>query len=229
MKNNKYYKKSKRIEIPSLFIIGGILMIVVLIGLYLIGLYHSDNYINENAINGYSYQDLKEKYTVVYEDEVYEFMNSAIFNSDKNIEDKREFIKLNCFTLYHSTNLKKFIHSIDESILTNNDKKYIQSQFQNKILLWDQDKLTNAWCLTPQDIYRLEENNNIDYWENFRKNFGNYGYHHYSKPIFNREKNIVIIEHSGQGDWLLGNGSIQLFKKENGKWKRILELDLWIS
>ena len=83
--------------------------------------------------------------------------------------------------------------------------------------------------MIPKDLYEVQEDDILDYWENFRKLYGNYGHHHYSKPIFNKEKNMVIIEHSGQGGWLLGSGDIILFRKEKGKWKLIKEQNLWIS
>ena len=91
--------------------------------------------------------------------------------------------------------------------------------------------MINVWCLTPKDkdLYKAQENDTTDYWENFREHFGNYSRFNYSKPIFNKEKNIVVIEHSGQGDWLWGSGVILLFIKMNDKWKLIKEHNLWIS
>ena len=105
----------------------------------------------------------------------------------------------------------------------------MKSQFVSQTLLWDQNKLINVWCLTPKDLYKVQENDTIDYWENFRELFGNYGHHNYSKPIFNKDMTIVVIEHSGQGDWVWGSGDILLFRKENDEWILIKEYNLWIS
>jgi len=156
-------------------------------------------------------------------------MNYTLFGADSLIDNRREYIKLNCFSSKHSSDLKNFINSQPDSILTSQDKKFMKSQLANQTFLWDQDKFINVWCLTPKDLYKTKENDTIDYWENFRELFGNYGHHHYSKPLFNKDKTIIVIEHSGQGDWLLGSGSILLFRKENGKWKLLEERNLWIS
>jgi hypothetical protein len=217
-------KKIRQLGVPNLYIIGVGLLIVVLIGFFLNGY---DDYRKTNA--GYSYDDLKDRNTVISEQEIYDFMNYTLFGADSVIDDRREFMKLNCFSLKHNTELKEFINTQPDTILTRHDKKFMKSQLENQFFLWDKDKLINVWCLTPKDFYKAQDNDTIDYWENFRELFGNYGHHHYSKPIFNKAKTIVVIEHSGQGDWLLGSGNILLFRKENGKWKFIKEQNLWIS
>jgi len=217
-------KKIRQLGVPTLYIMGAGFLIIILIGLFVNGY---GNY-RKNKIS-YSYEDLKSKNTVISEQEIYDFMNYTIFEADSVINDRREFMKLNCFSLKHSSELKKFINSQPETVLTIQDKKYMKSQIKNQIFLWDQDQLINVWCLIPKDLYEVQEDDILDYWENFRKLYGNYGHHHYSKPIFNKEKNMVIIEHSGQGGWLLGSGDIILFRKEKGKWKLIKEQNLWIS
>lgn len=218
------HRKIRQLGVSNLFIIGTGLLLVILIGLFLNSY---DDYRKTNA--GYSYDDLKNKYTVIYEQEIYEFMNYTLFGADSVIEDRREHIKLNCLSFKHSSSLKKFINSQTDTVLTSQDKKFMKSQLEYQTFLWDQGKLINVWCLTPKDFYKTEQNDTTDYWENFRENFGNYGRHNYSKPIFNKEKNIVVIEHSGQGDLLWGSGEILLFRKENDKWRLIKELNLWIS
>lgn len=220
----RYKKKKRQLGVPNLYIVGAGLLIVILIGFFLNGY---DDYRKTNA--GYSYDDLKKRNTVIYEQEIYDFMNYTLFCADSLIDDRREFMKLNCFSLKHSLDLKKFINSQPDSILTSHDIKFIKSQLAYQTFLWDQDKLINVWCLTLKDLYKTQENDTIYYWENFRELFGNYGHHHYSKPIFNKDKTIIVIEHSGQGDWLLGSGNILLFREENGKWKLIKEQNLWIS
>lgn len=217
-------QKIRQLGIPGFYIIGAGFLIVGLIGFFL------NDYKNYRETNlGYTYEDLKSRNLVIVEQEIYEFMNSNIFDVDSILVDKREFMKINCFTLKHSSDLRKFINSQTDSILTSYDKKFMKSQIENQTYLWDQDKLINVWCLTPRDLNKVQETDTLDYWGTFRKLFGNYGHHHYSKPIFNKDKNIVLIEHSGQGDWLIGSGNILLFRKENGKWKLIKEQNLWIS
>lgn len=218
------HKKIRQIGVPNLYIMGVGLLLVFLIGFFLNGY---SNYRKTNT--GYSYDDLKNKYTVISDPEIYNFMNYNLFGADSIIDDRGEFVKINCFSFKHSSDLKKFIGTQPDSVLTIQNQKFMKSQLQYQTLLWDQDKFINVWCLTPKELYKTQENDTIDYWENFRELFGKYGYHQYSKPIFNKDKSVLVIEHNGQGDWLLGSGTILLFRKENGKWKLLIEQDLWIS
>lgn len=199
---------------PNLYITGAGLLIIVLVAFFIYGY---DNH--RKRVSKYSYDDFKSRYTVISEPAVYDFMNYTLFKADTAFANRREFIKLNCFSIKHSSDLKKFINSQSSTILSFQDKKQLKSQIDKQTFLWDQSKLINVWCLTPKDLYQAGENETIDYWVNFRQLFGNYGHHHYSKPIFNKDKTVVVIKHSGQGDWLWGSSEILLFKKENGKWK----------
>lgn len=217
-------KKIRQLGVPSLYIIGIGLLIVVFVAFFLNGY---NDYRKTNV--EYSYNDLKSRNTVIAGQEIYDFMNYALFGADSVIDDRREFMKLNCFSFKHSSDLKKFINAQSDTVLTSQDKRFMRLQFDDQPFLWNQDKLINVWCLTPKDLYKLDKNDTTDYWENFREHFGNYGKHNYSKPIFNKAKNIAVIEHSGQGDWLWGSGEILLFRKVKGKWKLIKEHNLWIS
>lgn len=219
-KNSKVRQRG----VPSLFVIGTGFFIVVLMGLFLYG------YIDFHRKNAtFSYSDLKNKYPLVEGEEIYEFMNLTLFDSDSVIADSREHSKLVCLTLKHSAHLRKFINSLNDTVLTRKDKRFMKSQFVDQTFLWDQDKLINVWCLTPKDLAKVHDNDTSNYWENFRELYGNNGRDQYSRPIFNRNKTIVIIEHHGQADWLAGSARILLFRKEKGEWKLFKEKGLWVS
>lgn len=216
--------KFRQLGIPSFYVIGGGFAILILIGLFVL---NYDNYRKTNA--GYSYSDLKKRYNVITNNDTYDFLNYSLFGADSILSDSLEFIKINCFTLKHSSKLKSFINSISDTLLSPTDKKIMKSQLSSEVFLWDNEKLINVWCLTPKDLNKINQSDTTDYWEEFRANFGKYGRHYYSRPIFNQNKDICIIEHSGQGDWLLGSGDIFIFKKINEKWTSVKEKNLWIS
>tara|TARA_B100000809_G_C15041680_1_gene495765 strand:+ start:592 stop:1260 length:669 start_codon:yes stop_codon:yes gene_type:complete len=220
----KRNRKNNQLGIPNLYIVGGGFTIVMLIGLFML---NYDNYRKTNA--GYSYQDLKEKYNVISENEVYSFMNSTFFKTDSIISDSMEFTKVKCFSKKHSSELKSFIKSTNDTFLSSSEKKYMKNQLINEVYLWDNERFVNVCYLTPKDMYKINLSDTTDYWEECIVNFGNYGHHNYSKPIFNKKKTVCIIEHSGQGGWLFGSGDILLFKKINGNWVLIHEENLWIS
>ena len=94
-------KKIRHLGVSNLYIIGAGLLIVVLIGFFMNG-YH--DYRKVNA--GYSYDDLKNRNTVISEQEIYDFMNYTLFGADSVFDDRREFLKLNCFSFKHSSDLK---------------------------------------------------------------------------------------------------------------------------
>ena len=154
-----------------------------------------------------------EKYPVIKDIETYEFMNFTLFVASNIETDSLEFIKLNCFSLKHTSDLKSFISSSSDSLLSREDKKIMRQHLSNEVYLWDNKKMINAWCLIPKDFAKINHSDTIDYWEEFKTNFGNYGHHLYSKPVFNKDKSICVIEHRGQGGWLFGSGKILLFKK----------------
>lgn len=215
------HEKIRPFGVPNLYIIGPGLLTIVLLAFFMNGY---DHYRKKNA--GYSYDELKTRNIVISEQEIYDFMNYTLFGADSLIDDKRESMKLICFSLKHKPDIKRFIFSQPDTVLTTQDRKYMGSQCDSRIFLWDQNKLINVWCLTPKDLYEFNENDTTDYWEHFEKLFGNHGYHRYSKPILNQEKNIAVIAHSGREGWLGGIEEILLFKKENGKWKLVKELIL---
>ena len=118
MKKKLRHKKYRQLGVPSLLVVGGGLAIVILIGVFVL---NYDNYRKSNA--GYSYSDLMEKYPVIKDIETYEFMNYALFGASDIETDSMEFIKLNCFSLKHTSDLKSFVSSASDSLLSREDKK----------------------------------------------------------------------------------------------------------
>lgn len=159
---------------------------------------------------------------------VYEFMNTAIFTFESS--DRRELPKLDFRTIEYDPELKDFINSIDDSIISPRDKKYLIRHIVNKSLRWDRTKLSNVWCLTVTERRQTMVNNPEDHYGlEFMKHFGEGGLHSYSKPIFNRKRNIAIIEHHEYGGLLSASESILLFRKEAGKWILVREFYLMMA
>lgn len=70
------HKKIRQLGIPNLYIVGVGLLIIFLVGFFLNGY---DDYRKTNA--GYSFNDLKNKYTVISNQEIYDFMNYTLFGA----------------------------------------------------------------------------------------------------------------------------------------------------
>ena len=75
---------------------------------------------------------------------------------------------------------------------------------------------------------KIEEINNDNYWDNYRKLFGS-GKSSNSIPIFNKSKTVAIIQIESQGDYSLGFEAVLVYLKINGKWEYYSEKQLWIS
>ncbi len=130
--------------------------------------------------------------------------------------------------------------SILQPYLKPGDKPFMLEQIDSSVLIWNCDRLNTVICpdtnvvdsifsLPDKPIQSKEVLAFKDPWSIFRQVYGNYGLHSYSKPIYNQNRTIVIIEHSGVGGYTMGSGEIYIFKRDNSKWELIYELDLWIS
>ncbi|ASB50282.1 hypothetical protein CDL62_15300 [Alkalitalea saponilacus] len=175
-----------------------------------------------------TYSELKISHNLIEEDIVYEFMNET-FSSDSCLIDSFEYKKILCFTIGHSKEIIRFINELDDSIINSSEKKHMIGKISGESFLWDNSKLRNFWVLTPNDLNKIHNSVNTDYWDEFQRTFGNYGKHQYSKPIFNSSYSFAVIEHSGQGGWELGSGEIMAFVKIRGKWTFYSKKSLWIS
>ena len=201
------------------------LLIIFLCCLFLL------NYENHRKIRAsYSYADLRTQYQVIEDEIVYELINQVFL--DTKIVDSMKMWNINCFTFQHSYALKSFIKKTSDDLISQTDKKIMRRQLNNTIYLWDNKKLNNARCLIPKDYYivnQSNQNDSVDYWVNFRANFGYGGNNSFSKPIFNSDKSLAVVEYIGAVDWVVATNDILLFRKENGKWVLVKQQNLWVS
>lgn len=215
------FKKNKRKNyLTNIFIISlGFFLIVIFIN-HIYKFTH--NYIYS------TYDELKLTREVISENEIYDFLNEIYTDGDSIEKDSLKFRKLMCFSIPHSEPLINLIDELPDSIVDNDNRIYFKNQICKKTKLWDKDQLKNCWVLTPSDLKKIDELDDDNYWENYRKLFGS-GKSSNSVPIFNKSKTVAIIQVEGQGDYLLGFETIIVYLKINGKWKYYTEKQLWIS
>ena len=94
-----------------------------MVGLFLLnyGTYRTKN-------NGYTYKDLRGRNVVIEDEEIYEFMNYALFGAENIETDSMEFMKINCFSLRQGSNIESFIKAINDSLISRDDRKYMRNQ-----------------------------------------------------------------------------------------------------
>lgn len=222
MKHKRYIIDRRRTGNYNLIIVGCGFVILIYLACFMLC------YEKHIELPGPNYAELANRYEILDEPFVYDFMNQII--QSKSSSDSLEFIKLKCFVLPHSKNsIKNLIYSINDSILSRADKWNLIDNLSDEWLLWNKNKLKKIWVLSPLELDKLDESRHDDFWINFKKFYGKYGLHSYSKPLFNEDKTVAIIEHAGSGDWLLGSGDIYVFIKYQGKWILYDSKMLWIS
>lgn len=217
----KIFKKSKRKNhLINIFIIS--------FGFFIILVFTNQIYKSTYNYIYSSFDELKQNRDVISNTEIYDFINEIYSDNDSIEKDSLEFRKLMCFSIPHSETLVNLIDELPDSIVNIENKIHLKNQICTKTKLWDKDQLKNCWVLTPFDLKKIDEIDNDNYWENYRKIFGS-GKSSNSIPIFNKSKTVAIIQIESQGDYLLGYESILVYLKINGKWEYYTEKQLWIS
>ncbi len=219
----RYKQHTRRPDKNNLIIAGAGVLIVMMIAIIIF-----DYSIKNMHKSHLPYSELKQNYKLIEDDATYEFMNE-ILHVDSILLDSMEYTKIVCFSIGHSKDLKEFIKDLPDSIIDRSDKRYMINQLYPESLLWDNSKLKNCWILTPHDLNKISTSDVFDYWEEFRRIYGKYGEHSYSKPIFNKNKTVVVLEHIVQGDVLWGSDDIIAFIKKKGKWILLKNQNLWVS
>jgi hypothetical protein len=86
--------------------------------------------------------------------------------------------------------------------------------------------------IIPLDSIEVLDKHNREYnqfWDDYHKKYGNGGFRNISLPLFSIDKSTVIIKTGYSCGGLCGNGGIYIFRKINGKWKKINQLSEWVS
>ncbi len=219
----QYFQYKRNRTSFNLIIVGAGFVNVMLIVFYML---HYNNRLEEEKT--LSYNELKQTYPLISGEETYAFM-SAILDTPSFEMDTLLDNKIVCFSIEHTRNLRKFISALPDTVLSGKEKKFIKSQFSSENLLWDSSKLKHCRMLTPQDLSYINRSDTSEYWQEFERLFGYGGYNKYSKPIFNQNHTIAIIEHSGQVGSFVGMGELLFFKKIDECWILLITKNLWMS
>lgn len=113
-------------------------------------------------------------------------------------------------------------------ILTQKEKKHIKAKLrQLRELTWEDHLLPRARLLSRDTIqYYLKDR--ARGWQRMYDR-GISGYYTFSNPIFLRNKTLCIFQYDFSCGNLCGDGTIMIYRKENGKWKPYINLANWLS
>ena len=151
----------------------------------------------------------------VNDDFVYDFLNSYILKEDPMKKDKWRKIRIE--VIHHDQKWESYIQSID-SLLAPGDAEFMMDQITTRDLAWDCSKLNTVNCLDTRKVNAIFSNG-MNSWDIFRMEYGWGGIHRYSMPIYNKNKTVLLIEHSGSGGGTLGSCEVYIYKKLNCRLK----------
>ncbi|WGQ10136.1 hypothetical protein QG516_00515 [Pedobacter gandavensis] len=115
----------------------------------------------------------------------------------------------------------KLVFSKSERMLI--QKKIIALKFQNL-----PDQLFEGGKLLTSDSLKLYAEGNLDAWSNLNKN-KIYKYFMFSRPIFLRNNTICLFNYAQYCGFKCGIGKTAIYRKEHGRWRRLMVLSSWIS
>ncbi|WP_139785315.1 hypothetical protein [Chryseobacterium phocaeense] len=123
------------------------------------------------------------------------------------------------------------VHLKYDSVFSIKDSAYYKSQ--EKITLnfkLDTAKIRKTLqYVSDEDLSKLTENREKDFWTAFRSKFGHQCIRKFSVPFFNKEKTLCIVQNSVSCGYLNGSGYTAIYKKIKGKWVEVKIVEQWIS
>lgn len=132
-------------------------------------------------------------------------------------------------TLKYDSRVLDFIESVDDSVLSPIQKRELTNRISYETKIWDGDKLNDIKCLTTREIETaFGDREFMTSWDKFRKKY-NGGYHQLSDPIYDINKEFVIVQHMIACGDFCGEEEFILFKFVDGQWKEIKKESLWVS
>jgi hypothetical protein len=173
--------------------------------------------------------------TLISDADVYDLLNQTVFSGKEKYFQNKKLVILQQETFTHFENFNLNTLSSDTDIIDKKDVLFLMSQLTCKSYFWDNSKLKNVKCISTQEMKNFFNiPANIPKWkiagiiQNHQKKFkSKYGQEYpvrYSRPIFNKEKNLAIMQLDTRN-----NGTLVIFKKINNCWKIIKNEELWIS
>lgn len=209
-----------KIKNYNFYIVGCLFFLMILTGIFLLD---STEYEYQIEI---PCSEINTDYNLISDNEIYFFMNQT-FGGDSIILDSTEFFKIHYLTTIPSDELRDFVKNLPDSIADKYCKKYLLDQLKDECFGWDKIKLENFWVITPEEGSKISDT--LDYYKEFIRIFGENGNNYFSKPIFNKEKTLIIFERSQYINWEAAYGDIFVFKKIDNKWTYYFGKHLWIS
>jgi hypothetical protein len=183
----------------NFYIVGSVFLLMILTGVFLL---NSTEYEYNIEI---PCSDINAEYNLIKDDDTYDFM-IEVFGSDLTISDSTEFFKIHYLTTMPSDELIEFLSNLPDTIANNYEKKFLLDQLTDECFAWDKTRLKNFWVLTPEEHARIPDTK--DHYDEFKRIFGANGSNYFSKPIFNKEKTLLIFERSQFINWEAAYGDI---------------------
>jgi len=113
-------------------------------------------------------------------------------------------------------------------ILTQKERKHIKTKLrQSQELTWEDHLLPGARLLSRDTVQYYLKDRARGWLRMYDRGIS--GYYTFSNPIFLRHGTLCIFQFDFSCGSLCGDGTIMIYRKENGKWKPYINLSNWVS
>jgi hypothetical protein len=150
-----------------------------------------------------------QEYFKIEMDSIYKFINRVIVNDS---------VKFNLEAVPNIWEINYYKESIfDDTIFTQDDINFIKFQIKEaERIIWSEDKIINAVVIDEEKLNKIFRNENKG-WKKFNRKFGNC-LTTYSIPIFSLDYDYCIFYEWVQCHYLMGYGSLSIYRKESDNW-----------
>ena len=116
----------------------------------------------------------------------------------------------------------------DTIAFTQEERNCIQQQVDHPWLhRWTNELVPGAQILkadTEKASFAVKEKDALSFYKHIRHSFSTF-----SAPVFIRNYSYCIFSTDHHCGWLCGGGEMALYKKEDGRWKKVKTYYYWIS
>ena len=167
------------------------------------------------------YENHKIADSIITDADIYGFLDQTLISMLKYVSPRHRK-----YVLYDKTfsNMGLDYSSLQFSCVNSKDRLFLYSQVTCDSFMWNKQKIHDLQFISTKELKELICRNGypvlrIDsiYQSKMMQNYGTNSYDLFSKPIFNRTKDFVIIAHQGQG-----SRDIFFYRKILGKWKMVV-------
>ena len=151
-------------------------------------------------------------------DETKQFMRSVPLPKKILYVDSANIFIPEMRKLLDKDTIRTLMEGAHDFIITKDERRYINQELDAmQSFAWPVGLLDSSKMITAKKLRKVIGKNPKN-WGYVHKHYGD-SFYYFSKPIFFRNNTLAIFYRGSYCDWTLcGNGELDIYDKENGKW-----------